>query len=34
MIDGNSKSWVKEFTKCPMCGGENRMFEQIGQEIK
>jgi hypothetical protein len=27
-------SWVKEFTKCPECGSENRMFEQMGQELK
>jgi hypothetical protein len=29
-----SKAWVREFSKCPACGGESRMFEQMGQEIK
>ncbi len=34
MVEENSKQWVKEFSKCPACGGENRMFEQMGKELK
>ncbi len=30
----HEKNWVREFSKCPVCGSEKRMFEQMGQEIK
>ena len=31
--EAKSNQWVREFTKCPACGGENKMFEQMGKEI-
>ena len=29
-----AENWVKEFSECPGCGGESRMFEQMGREVK
>jgi len=31
---GEDTKWVKEFAKCPQCGSDQRMFEQIGKEMK
>lgn len=28
------KEFVKEFTKCPACGSEDRFFESIANELK
>ena len=33
-VEDTSEKWVREFAKCPQCGSENRMFEQMGEELK
>ena len=32
--DTKENGWSKEFLKCPSCGSDQRMFEQIGKEMK